>query len=136
MCHPCYSFNWPSMSWNGQLVLPFGCPQMQSVVIASRQDPTFQQDNILSLQGLVLISHLILMPSSFTVRHKRITLFSERILNKRITLLSNVTFWSKSHTSICKRFEGKDSRLKRKRSNSFYLGHYTIHYKTKMMYHQ
>jgi len=142
MCHPCYSFNWPSMSWNGQLVLPFGCPQMQSVVVASRQDPKFKQYNILSFQraGINKPSHnnvLLIYCQAYYHILKRITLFSKRILNKSISLLSNITVWSKSYTSFCKRFEEKDSWLKRKRSKSFYLGHYTTHYNmTKTMCHQ
>lgn len=39
MCHPCYSFNRASVSWDGQPMFPFCWPQMQSVVIATRQYP-------------------------------------------------------------------------------------------------
>lgn len=64
MCHPCYSFNWTSVSWNGQLVLPFCCPQMHGVIIASRQDPKLKNIHYL-FKGNYLcqqtVSHLTYM---------------------------------------------------------------------------
>lgn len=60
MCHPCYSFNWTSVSWNCQLVFPFCCPQMQGVIIASRQYPKLKnihhpfKGNYLSTESFTL----------------------------------------------------------------------------------
>jgi hypothetical protein len=59
MCHPCYSFNWTSVSWNGQLVLPFCCPKMQGVIIASRQDPKLKNILHYSFKGNYLCQQTV-----------------------------------------------------------------------------